>query len=476
MKKSIDANRLLLCIGVPLMTLLAFALAVGTWKWSENKADYYVNKTQRAMSRHAYARAAEYAQKAEDFGALGLTNEVLYREGLNLFASGDFEAAKEKFLAVGVYEDAVIYATRCTAELAAVLEKAGEFEAAKELYRQAETVDGARDGYRRCLYALADEAESQGLLQEAFQQFWEVQTYSDASERALSIAYRMTGQKDAAEALRIAQGYSAEDWSNIVRLNEARTKMNMAAVAAGWAHALRIQEDGTVRAFGDNTHGQTDVSSWNGIVAVAAGAEHSIALTKDGTVLATGSNAYGQCDTAEWKHVVAIAAGAWDSYGLCADGTVLHCGFGEDNKLASLQQISRIEAGNASWIAIREDGTVACSAPSGENDAWSGAVDAAVGFGWTAVLFADGTADCTDYALSEWNDVLELTCSTTALVGIRSDGSLVTQPLMPQGAALCQSLADVQQVKGIALSSNWALILHEDDSVSLVGETDLALE
>jgi alpha-tubulin suppressor-like RCC1 family protein len=85
------------------------------------------------------------------------------------------------------------------------------------------------------------------------------------------------------------------------------------AVAAGTACGLALMDDGTVRAWGANHQGQlgdgtntgstvpvqvidpTDPSGFlTGVTAVAAGDEHSLALMDDGTLRAWGANDHGQ--------------------------------------------------------------------------------------------------------------------------------------------------------------------------------------
>lgn len=78
------------------------------------------------------------------------------------------------------------------------------------------------------------------------------------------------------------------------------------ALAAGSQHSLALKEDGTVRAWGDNTDGQlgdgtstprltpTQVPGLTGVVALAAGKEHSLTLKSDGTLWAWGDNGNGQ--------------------------------------------------------------------------------------------------------------------------------------------------------------------------------------
>src|SRR5688572_22173129 len=57
----------------------------------------------------------------------------------------------------------------------------------------------------------------------------------------------------------------------------------------GWA------QNGTVIAWGDNRHGQTDVpSGLSNVLAIAAGEWHNLALKTDGTVIAWGANNAGQ--------------------------------------------------------------------------------------------------------------------------------------------------------------------------------------
>jgi alpha-tubulin suppressor-like RCC1 family protein len=131
------------------------------------------------------------------------------------------------------------------------------------------------------------------------------------------------------------------------------------AVAAGGtpegSHSLALRNDGTVRAWGDNSQGQLGVAGstirtqpavvpgLTRIVALAAGARHSLALRNDGTVLAWGDNSQGQLgdgtttdrgapvvvqfptelpDILVEFHVLALATGALFSVTLGSDGRV----------------------------------------------------------------------------------------------------------------------------------------------------------
>src|SRR5581483_5454341 len=121
-------------------------------------------------------------------------------------------------------------------------------------------------------------------------------------------------------------------------------------VAAGGgpygSHSLALDADGTVWAWGDNSHGElgdgtttshptpTRVAGLGRVTAIAAGDAHSLALLDDGSVWAWGNNDAGQLGDATTdarprpvqvrglERVTAIAAGTYFSLALTNDGSV----------------------------------------------------------------------------------------------------------------------------------------------------------
>jgi alpha-tubulin suppressor-like RCC1 family protein len=81
---------------------------------------------------------------------------------------------------------------------------------------------------------------------------------------------------------------------------------NVSAVSVGEVHSLALLSDGTVRAWGNNDHGQlgdgstttrltpVQVSGLTNVLAISAGGHFSVALKSDGTVWAWGSGQNGQ--------------------------------------------------------------------------------------------------------------------------------------------------------------------------------------
>jgi len=166
------------------------------------------------------------------------------------------------------------------------------------------------------------------------------------------------------------------------------------AISALGAHSLALKSDGTVWAWGSNTHGQlgdgttTDsptpvqVSSLTGVTAVATGENHSLALKSDGTVWAWGNNANGRLgdgtttdrltpvQVSSLTGVSSITAGNYHSVALKSDGTVWAWGQNNDGQLGDgtttdrltpvqvLTGATAIAAGNYHSVALKSDGTV----------------------------------------------------------------------------------------------------------------------
>lgn len=139
------------------------------------------------------------------------------------------------------------------------------------------------------------------------------------------------------------------------------------AIAAGLTHSLALCSDGTLAAWGWNSSGQlgdgtttaspvpvavdqSGALAGKTIVAIVAGANHSLALCDDGSLFAWGSNSHGQLGTGDTtgtivpvpsgtggalagKFITAVSSGQFHTLALASDGTLAAWGSGSSGRL-----------------------------------------------------------------------------------------------------------------------------------------------
>ena len=128
-------------------------------------------------------------------------------------------------------------------------------------------------------------------------------------------------------------------------------------------HCLALKSDGTVVGWGDNTYAQTTIpAGLSGVIAIAAGTDHSLALKSTGIVVAWGTNGEGQTAIpAGLTGVVGIDAAEDTSVAVKSDGTVFAWGRnveGQCNVTAGLTRVTSVCCGGAFCVALKSDGTV----------------------------------------------------------------------------------------------------------------------
>jgi len=174
------------------------------------------------------------------------------------------------------------------------------------------------------------------------------------------------------------------------------------SIALGQYHTCALQADGTVRCWGTNNYGQTNVPTDLGaVVAVDAGGMHTCALRNDNTVHCWGYNSYGQTDVPVDLSAVAIASGEDHNCALRTDGTV-RC-WGRDSHAQTtvptdLNAVVAVAASLYHTCALRSDGTVRCwgstSEPSTVPTDLSAVVAVAAGRWNTCALQSNGMVRC----------------------------------------------------------------------------------
>ena len=193
-------------------------------------------------------------------------------------------------------------------------------------------------------------------------------------------------------------------------------------VAAGFAHTVVLMEDGTVRAFGDNSFGQTEVGEWQNVVYVAAGAYHTLGLTADGRVLACGDNTHLQADVGFYSGVRAIAAGDYASFLLLDSGQVMATGYLSYDFLNELNGVQAISAGSYGLLVQTADGLHASHPGLALN---ADCELFAVSRGYAVGADAAGTTCSTTALVPQWTGVKRLTASENAVIGLTEDGTVL---------------------------------------------------
>lgn len=248
------------------------------------------------------------------------------------------------------------------------------------------------------------------------------------------------------------------------------------AIAAGNFHTAALLSDGTVRAVGDNSQGQCQVSSWSDIVAIAAGGKHTVGLKYDGTVVAAGASVSKRnvanhcCAVSKWRGVTAIAAGDDFTIGLRRDGTVLAVGSHADTKHMTGAQI--IAAGSRHAAAIR-NGTVLPDSRTGwKIGGWPAVAAVALGADHIVGLTQAGAVMATganDYGqcFATWSGIQAIAAGDAHTVALRKNGNMVATGDNRSGQC---NVVGWSGVAAIAAGGSHTVALKKDGSLLATGD------
>lgn len=346
-----------------------------------------------------------------------------YKIAVAMYEDSRFADAKEIFESLGTYESSEQMVLSCRYGEANELMSKGKYEDASQAFYALGDYSDSVDKYCECRYAVADGILKNGDSYGAIRVFSEIKGYRDAYNRAYTIAFELVGDETLATSLVESEGYTAEEFNLVTDFAEARKQLKEGMVAVGWYHTAAINADGTAVACGLNNKGQCDVTGWTDIVEIAAGAYHTVGLRSDGTVVAIGDNKSGQCNVSEWKGVVQIAAGDYDTIALLEDGTVVSVGHHKYD-ISGWHDVSKVSAGAYMVSAIYANGRVAASHVSVLPDSSLNYADISVSTACWAAMTAMGELVSNIPDMPEWDNVLDVSVSSTALLAVTQDGDL----------------------------------------------------
>lgn len=427
----------------------------------------------RARSLAASGKSSQAVQIISRLEDRGFKPEKLEKTRIGvvekLSSAGNFEAAAD--LAQDVSDAAVkeelLRGNSYTQ--AAARYKDGEYAEAAQLFYQLNDYKDASLRYADCRCALAiqawqggDEAAARSLMLDV----------PDLANRIASAASLVAGSNAEAQQILSAPLFSAQNLSDIeqtmANIKAARSDMPKGKIAAGVRHTVGVARDGSVLVAGDNSYGQINVGGWNNIKEVAAGSYHTVALRADGTVLATGDNSQGQCDVSGWTDIVSIAAGAADTIGMKADGSVVACGK-NSAKVSGWHGVTMVTGGSYSMGCIYDKGSMLSSHKSAQMDMGVVLYDLSVCGPVSAGVMYDGTMICSFDGAPAWSDMVSVTACETGLIGINSDGQVISHFYRPGDAV---EMAVPGRAVEVESSGTHHVVLAEDGKVYAFGNND----
>ena len=453
-------------VAVILAATVLFLLALGAAAWLRSAMP------QRQIRRIRAAIEAGDADQARELTGRWLDPEqrrdweqaIDYAQADALMAAGRWEEARSAFGALGNYADSAEKMDRCVLALGNEALERGELSQAEDLFRSISAMDMVDETHWRAALL----AESEGRWADALRGFLALGDYAGAAERAGALAVRLTGESDPEKALLAVSALSPGELARREEMVRRRSLLPGQVLDVGFYHTVGLRSDGAVLAAGDDTYGQCRVSDWTDITAICAGAYHTVGLRADGSVLAAGRNDEGQCDVSDWSGIVQIAAADYATFGLKSDGTVVHTGFGAFDETAQWTQIRYITGGSYALGALRAGGTALISHLSARSDELTGLTSLAVNTGYAVGLREDGTVVSPQVPLPGWEDILTVSASGTAVLGLRADGTVAALFFRPGDDP---GVAGERDVVALAAGGTHFAFLRADGTVSVLGGT-----
>lgn len=420
-----------------------------------------------ALSAGNFERTRELAEKLDDGeSARELLRACDYQQGKTRMEQGDWEEAAKLFSAATGYADAAELKTECGYQLACARMDAGDWDEAIRLFGGLAAYLDSREKADACRYGKALALAENGELTEAAALFADLGDYADARSRRDALATEITGLDDVQAAVAALQGLSGEDLLRLSELTARREILPAGIIDVGFYHTVGLTADGRVYACGSDGYGQCQVAGWTNVTAVVAGAYHTLALHADGTVSAAGRGSEGQCEVSAWRDVIAIAAADYASFGLCADGTLLCSGYNDYTRPAQWIGLSAVYGGSYNVGALGRDGSARIYPDLTGSEELTGLVSLTLNTGYAVGLKADGTAVATAFDLSGWQDVVAVSCSGTIVLGLTSDGRVLSHAFR-SGDAL--DFSTVTDAVAIAAGGTHCAVVHSDGSVQVFG-------
>jgi alpha-tubulin suppressor-like RCC1 family protein len=229
-------------------------------------------------------------------------------------------------------------------------------------------------------------------------------------------------------------------WSNWSSLSSGTYTIEVIMkqiITCGDDHTVGLKTNGTCVVTGDNTHGQSNTSSWTNIIQIDCSDRHTVGLKSNGTCVAVGETAFGQCNVSSWTNIKQIAAGEYNTVALKTNGTCVAVGNDSHGQLGvtTWTNIKQIACGTYHTVGLKEDGTVVAVGYNAQGQcnisSWTNIKQIACGHYCTVGLKEDGTVliNYSEYGnpdVSTWNNIVYVDIFKQLVIGVKSNGTCVS--------------------------------------------------
>lgn len=261
------------------------------------------------------------------------------------------------------------------------------------------------------------------------------------------------------------------------------------AVDGGENHTVVLYSDGTVRAVGDNTYGQCNVSGWRDIVQICTAFNHTVGLKSDGTVIATGNNADGQCNVSTWNNICKVAVGESHTIGLRGDGTVVAVGSNRNNQLnvGAWSDIRDIAATKTNSVGVTSGGRLIIRGDftNTENTYIGGIYNASYVYAGTGYFIGvdgngsvsgygrntlpDGSGNYENISVKDWSDIVQVAVGRCNAFGLTGGGQVYVSGRNDYNQI--NAVSGWQNVKAIGAGLNHVVAILDDGNLVAAGDT-----
>lgn len=278
---------------------------------------------------------------------------------------------------------------------------------------------------------------------------------------------------------------------NITEMNKiyrALKKKNVSVIGLGITGfvVLNDLEKGCVRAYGNNSKGQCDVTGWTDVAFVFAGAAYTLGVKFDGTLCVVGDNSHGECSLAG-MNAKAVFPGSWsqviqtnEEYRFSNKYSNVSQRLNDLTASAEIVQISYTDNENSMYVLLGDGKVFSVNAGVQNVDNWTNIVQIACynqlfgrnvlfGLKEDGTVLTAGEVDDREKSILSWSNIIDVAATGELVLGLRSDGTVVSAG---DNAEIVEALFKWTDILQIVCNNEIVAGLRSDGTVLVAGQTE----